>query len=149
MNSLILRAALAVALVVAMFFAALVIVGPSGFTRLLGTVNAADPTTGRAHFWNVTLHVIKDYPILGSGFGSFSVIYPRYDSRNGTYRLEQAHNDYLQTLAHCGIVAGALGLSLLSAWVASERHSPPLSTLWNLIPSMQKPIMALDWSSLP
>jgi O-antigen ligase len=38
------------------------------------------------------------------------VVYTGYDSRNGRYRLEQAHNDYLQVLSDGGIVGGALGL---------------------------------------
>jgi O-antigen ligase len=41
------------------------------------------------------------------------VIYTKYDSRNGFYRLEQAHNDYLQTLADGGILGGILGLAFL------------------------------------
>src|SRR5204863_7673524 len=32
------------------------------------------------------------------------------DSRNGLFRLEQAHNDYLQTLSDGGIIGAALGL---------------------------------------
>ena len=113
MRTVLLRAAMALGLGIVLFFGALAVGGPGVFGRLLGTVDAADPTTGRAHFWNVTLDVIKDYPILGSGMGSFSVIYTRYDSGNGLYRLEQAHNDYLQTLADGGIVGGLLGLSFL------------------------------------
>jgi O-antigen ligase len=42
--------------------------------------------------------------------GAFSVVYTGYDSRNGVYRLEQAHNDYLQVLSDGGIVGAALGL---------------------------------------
>src|SRR5438046_10342636 len=91
-------------LVVLLFFAAIAIGGADSFTRLLGTVNTADPTTGRSHFWSVTLDVIKTYPMTGSGLGSFSAIYPRFDTRNGYFRLEQPHNHYLQTLSDSGIV---------------------------------------------
>jgi len=87
--------------------------GSDVFTRLLGTASAQDPTTGRSHFWNVTVDVIKAHPIIGSGLGSFSVIYTHYDTRNGYLRLEQAHNDYLQTLADGDIVGGALGLAFI------------------------------------
>jgi O-antigen ligase len=54
--------------------------------------------------------IIKTHPILGIGLGAFSVVYTGYDSRNGLFRLEQAHNDYLQVLSDGGIVATALGL---------------------------------------
>src|SRR6185437_16136383 len=60
-----------------------------------------------------TLDVIKTYPVTGSGLGSFGEIYTRFDTRNGYYRLEQAHNDYLQTLSDAGIVGGILGLAFI------------------------------------
>jgi len=61
----------------------------------------------------VPADVIKAHPLLGSGLGSFSVIYTRYDTRNGIFRLEQAHNDYLQTLSDAGILGGVLGLAFI------------------------------------
>ncbi len=104
------RAGLAFVLIVALIGGAVAFGGSDIFTRLLGTPTASDPTTGRAHFWSVALDVIKAYPITGSGLGSFGVIYTRYDSRNGLFRLEQAHNDYLQTLSDGGIIGAVLGL---------------------------------------
>ena len=108
-----LRAALAIALVLVSIGGALVISGPEVFTRFLGTPIAEDPTTGRAHFWSTTLNVIRDYPVLGSGLGSLGVIYTRYDTNNGFYRLEQAHNDYLQTFSDAGIVGAVIGLAFI------------------------------------
>jgi O-antigen ligase len=109
-----LRAGLAFGLVTVLVGGAVVISGPEVFTRFLGTPIAEDPTTGRGHFWSVTVDVIKAYPFVGSGLGSFSAIYPRYDTRNGLYRLEQAHNDYLQTLSDGGIIGGVLGIFFIA-----------------------------------
>jgi O-antigen ligase len=112
-RGVIVRAAGALAFAVILILGAIAVGGTGVFSRVLGTVNAADPTNGRAHFWSVTLDVIKHHPIVGGGLGSFGVIYTRYDSANGLYRLEQAHNDYLQILADGGIFGGLLGLSFL------------------------------------
>ncbi|CAN5685595.1 hypothetical protein BH18ACI4_BH18ACI4_27840 [soil metagenome] len=105
-----LRSALALALIVGLFAGVVLLGGESVLSRFVGTVNSDDPTTGRAHFWSVTTDIIKAHPFLGTGLGAFAVVYTRYDSRNGLYRLEQAHNDYLQVLSDSGIVGAALGL---------------------------------------
>jgi O-antigen ligase len=56
-----------------------------------------------------------DHPVIGTGLGAFGVVYTGYDTRNGLYRLEQAHNDYLQVLSDGGIVGAVLGLIFLVA----------------------------------
>jgi len=104
------RSALALVLIVGLFGGVVLLGGESVLSRFVGTVNSDDPTTGRAHFWSVTTDIIKAHPFLGTGLGAFAVVYTRYDSRNGRYRLEQAHNDYLQVLSDGGIVGAALGL---------------------------------------
>src|SRR6267142_456705 len=86
------------------------LLGSDSLTRMIDSVNTDDPTTGRAHFWSVTVEIIKRHPIVGTGLGAFGVVYSRYDSRNGLYRLEQAHNDYLQVLSDGGIIAAGLAL---------------------------------------
>jgi O-antigen ligase len=104
------KAGLALALIVAMFGGVVLLGGEEALTRVVGSVNTDDPTTGRAHFWGVTVDIIKTHPLMGIGLGAFGVVYTAYDSRNGTYRLEQAHNDYLQVLSDGGIIGAVLGL---------------------------------------
>ncbi len=109
------RAGLALALVIALFAGVVWLGGEDALSRLVGSVNTDDPTTGRAHFWSVTVDIIKNHPVIGTGLGAFAVVYTGYDTRNGLYRLEQAHNDYLQVLSDGGIVGAAIGLVFLAA----------------------------------
>ena len=109
------RAGLALALVVVLFGAVVLFGGEDALSRFVGTVNTDDPTTGRAHFWAVTVDIIKQHPFLGTGLGAFGVVYTSYDTRNGLFRLEQAHNDYLQVLSDGGIIGAALGLFFIVA----------------------------------
>nr|MDQ5838128.1 O-antigen ligase family protein [Acidobacteriota bacterium] len=104
------RVGLGFAMIVAVFFGVLYFGGEDALSRLVGTVNSEDPTTGRAHFWEGAIQIVKDHPLIGTGLGAFGAAYPRYDTANGTYRLEQAHNDYLQILTDGGVVGGVLGL---------------------------------------
>jgi O-antigen ligase len=107
------RIGLTSALLVGLFFGVLLLGGEFSINRFIDSVNTDDPTTGRAHFWSVTLDIIKAHPYVGTGLGAFGVIYTRYDSRNGLFRLEQAHNDYLQVLSDAGIIGGVLALSFV------------------------------------
>jgi O-antigen ligase len=109
-RGMLLRGMMAMGLVLALLVGTLMLGGEAALSRFFGTVNAEDPTTGRAHFWSVTLEMIRDHPLLGTGLGAFGVVYTRYDSRGGQYRLEQAHNDYLQIVSDGGILGFLLGL---------------------------------------
>lgn len=104
------KAGLALGLVLSLFGGVVLLGGEGVLRRFVGSVNTDDPTTGRAHFWAVTLDIIKTHPLIGTGLGAFSVVYTGYDSSNGIYRLEQVHNDYLQVLSDGGIVGAVLGL---------------------------------------
>jgi O-antigen ligase len=115
LKSVAVRAGLAVALLVTLFIGVLALGGEMSINRLIvDSVNTNDPTTGRAHFWSVTLQIIKAHPMLGTGLGAFGVIYTRFDSRNGLFRLEQAHNDYLQVLSDAGIIGAAIALAFVA-----------------------------------
>ena len=109
------RVGLALGLVIALFVGVVLLGGEAGLSRFVGTVSAEDPTTGRAHFWSTTLNIIRDHPLMGAGLGAFSLAYTRYDTRNGFWRIEQAHNDYLQVLADTGLVGAIFGLFFIVA----------------------------------
>jgi O-antigen ligase len=107
------RLGMAGALLFGLFLGVILLGGEFSINRFIDSVNTDDPTTGRSHFWSVTVDIIKAHPFLGTGLGAFGVIYTRYDSRNGLYRLEQAHNDYLQIFSDAGIVGAVLAFSFV------------------------------------
>jgi O-antigen ligase len=83
-------------------------------TRGIGLSNApAEVSNGRLHFWSVALNMFWDHPVIGVGLDAFGVAFTKYDTWNGVFRIERAHNDYLQTLAEAGIV----GLGLVLAFI--------------------------------
>ena len=113
LSAAVIRIGLASALLVGLFLGVIALGGEFSIYRFIDSVNTDDPTTGRAHFWSVTLEIIKAHPWVGTGLGAFGVIYTKYDTRNGLFRLEQAHNDYLQVLSDGGIIGAVLALSFV------------------------------------
>jgi O-antigen ligase len=67
----------------------------------------------RLAIWQATSQLIADHPVVGIGFGSYASGITRYVARGGGWRMEQAHNEYLEILANGGVVA--LLLFVLSA----------------------------------
>jgi O-antigen ligase len=91
------------ALVLVLFGSILLLGGGDALTRGIGFISQSDISNGRSHFWSVTLEIIRDYPIFGAGFNAYGVAFTHYDTWNGSLRIEQAHNDYLQIFADAGI----------------------------------------------
>lgn len=61
------------------------------------------------------LKIIQDYPVVGSGPGSFYAVFPRYRGPDVAALFEYAHNDYAQFAAESG-VAGLGLLGLMVTW---------------------------------
>ena len=102
------------ALIVGLFGAVILLGGDASLMRGIGLQEGQpDISSGRSQFWQVALKIFFDYPILGAGLDSFGTAYTHYDPWNGAYRLEQAHNDYLQTLADAGI----FGFACIAAFI--------------------------------
>ena len=62
----------------------------------------------RPVYFKNTVEIIKDFPIAGTGLGTYLYAYPMYEKKYSGDLLEHAHNDYLELLAEGGIVAGGL-----------------------------------------
>jgi O-antigen ligase len=78
-----------------------------------------------------TLGIIKDYPIFGTGPGTFYITFPRYRPESVVDYFDFAHNDYAQIGAESGLVGlGLLGLlvgaTLAVALTAQWRRRDPL-----------------------
>ena len=65
----------------------------------------ADISSGRIHYWATSLKIVHAHPIFGAGLDAFAVAYTQFDTNSGLYRVEQAHNDYLQMLTDGGPIA--------------------------------------------
>lgn len=100
-------------LVIVLIGSALFYGGEDSVTRGLGLGNQADISNGRFHFWQTAWQIFIHYPIIGAGLDAFSISYTHFDTWNGSLRVEQAHNDYLQILADAGI----LGFICLAAFI--------------------------------
>ena len=102
------------ALILGFFGAVILLGGDESLMRGIGLqAGQQDISNGRSHFWQIALKIFFDYPILGTGLDSFGLIFTRYDSWNGTFRVEQAHNDYLQILADAGVA----GFACIAAFI--------------------------------
>ncbi len=67
-----------------------------------------------------TWRLFRDHPLVGTGLGTFEMVFPPYDSLYDGKIVNHAHNDYLELLAETGVVGGLcclwfLGVVLLHA----------------------------------
>lgn len=89
---------------------AFLIAGSSTVDRMFGAGDLADD---RFTVYALTVDAMKDYPILGTGLGSFATIFQLYRSEAVSAWFDLAHNDYLENLLELGIpVATCLFVSL-------------------------------------
>lgn len=75
--------------------------------------------------------MVKDYPLMGTGGGSFYSAFPSYKKAEVYPFYDQAHNDYLQILIEYGIVSflclmAIVALCFVSAVVAMKKRKNAL-----------------------
>jgi O-antigen ligase len=85
----------------------------------------------RPLYWGNVAGMIRDFPLFGTGLGTFASAYPAYEKRGGPEMLlAHAHNDYLEFFSELGLAGSVLlfgGILYLVArafLVWRERRNP-------------------------
>jgi O-antigen ligase len=69
----------------------------------------------RGAVWSGTLDLIRDYPLLGTGPGTFPVAFTSYRPVGVNARFLHAHNDYLHSISEMGVLTAVIILWLIVA----------------------------------
>ena len=83
--------------------------------------------SGRVDYWANSLAMFRDFPVFGTGLGTFKYAYFLYGRESGW--VSHAHNEYVESLADMGLPAfvalfallAFLAFSLLRMWIV-RRH---------------------------
>jgi hypothetical protein len=85
---------------------------PDNLETRLGNINFKQHSVlERFTFYKDALKVTKDYPLLGTGGGGWSVLYEQY--QNNPYTSRQVHNFFLQYLIEVGIIGFIIFMSFI------------------------------------
>lgn len=95
----------------------------SRWSAIEGITNTLHDPLNRPMIWRATWEMIRDHPWWGVGLGAYSIAYTRYDRSTGLWRVEQAHNDYLQLVAELGVWGLLLLLGVVTALGRAARRA--------------------------
>src|SRR5881394_122633 len=73
----------------------------------------------RISIWRDTLGLIRHHPLLGTGLGSFSTVYPSVQTVFLTLLVEHAHCDYLEVASELGLPGAILVFGSIF-WVLAQ-----------------------------
>jgi len=76
-------------------------------------LTSSEDFQGRWVFWLNTFQIFRDFPIFGSGLGTFAWVFPMYRSFHLIGTATHAENDYLQLASEVGLIGVGLLLILL------------------------------------
>jgi putative inorganic carbon (HCO3(-)) transporter len=97
--------------------------GPDQILAKFGRVASDTSAAGRASAWRDAWHLFAEFPIFGSGMGSFGRAMLLDQSGSRSVYFTEAHNDYLQVLAEGGmLVALAAAAVVLVVGVLAWRR---------------------------
>jgi O-antigen ligase len=74
--------------------------------RLSSARTDAISTTGRLQAWSDALHIVRDFPVTGTGLNTFGTAMMVYQSGDRRLHYREAHNEYLQIATEGGLLIG-------------------------------------------
>jgi O-antigen ligase len=110
---------LAAAALVVLFLGAVVWAGPATIVDRFSAAGADLP--GRVTAWRDAVRIAADFPIFGSGLGTFGPAMIVYQSGSRISMYAQAHNDYLQLAAEGGAIVVVPALALAFIFIRQGR----------------------------
>jgi O-antigen ligase len=79
-------------------------------------------TSSRVTIWTNTLDVVHDFPVTGTGAGTYARSMLIYQRAGRELLYNQAHNEYLQLVAEGGVLLAVPAAAAVVAWVALARR---------------------------
>lgn len=102
------RAGLIAFAVIAVFAGVFFVMGRATDSRHLGE-SGSTTLQGRRSSVLSAFRIWTDFPLFGSGAGTFEALSPQVQDENGEVLQNHAHNDYAETLATTGAIGFLLG----------------------------------------
>ncbi len=82
---------------------------------ILSDEAVAGPRTG---IWADALRLAADFPLLGTGFGTFAEVYPGYQTAHAQGFVREAHSDWVQLLAEGGLAGTLAALAVVAVFAS-------------------------------
>ena len=98
------------ALLAAVIFAAVVLASWDRLEKRFADLE--QDHVSRLGVWTDSIGIVRDYPVLGTGLGTFKNAYMRYQTTMPRLLFDHAHNDYVEMLTDTGVVGFLLGAGM-------------------------------------
>ncbi len=76
---------------------------------------------GRVLAWTDTLHIARDFPLVGTGFNTFGIASLTYQTTNLESHYAEAHSDYLQLLSEGGVLLAVPAVLIAVSFIGRVR----------------------------
>ena len=91
-------------------------IGLDPIVKRFESITPSGSPWSRTSIWKQGAGILKDYPAVGTGLGTFPVAFRRYQTSLLELQVDHAHNDYLEVATDTGI-AGAILLFIPILWL--------------------------------